>query len=132
MAYGNDARLALTTHCLLPAKRLMSPIGAVTPPGLQQCSCSETCCAVHPVTSVVQPACSALFDQADPDFLGTVPCLTDPTIGMRVFAVRNSHHTNLISKRRSRRESDAPAIPQPLPSTLCASGKASVAPYSRE
>ncbi len=128
MACGNDASLALTPHSLLPANRLASPTGAVTPLGLRQSSCSETFFCVGLVTTAAQLTFISLIDQAAPEFLGTVPWLMDPTIVIHVFRLRNINHTSLMSKRGSCCVSHAPVMPQSLPSALCPSGKASVAP----
>jgi hypothetical protein len=128
MAYGNDARLALATYTLLHANRLVSPIGPVIPPGFRQCSCSETPFGVGLVTTAVQLTFISLIDRAAPEFVGTVPWLTDPTIVIYVSRLRNINHTNLLSKRGSHCVSHAPVMPQSLPSALCPSGKASVVP----
>jgi hypothetical protein len=113
MACGNDASLVLTTHRLLPADRLGSPIGAVTPPSLRQCSCSETFVCVGLVTTAVQPTFISLIDRAEPEFVGTAPWLTDPMIVISVSRLGNVNHTNLWSKRHSRYTSHAPLGPSP-------------------
>jgi hypothetical protein len=82
MAYGNDARLTLTTHILLQANHFVSSIGAVTPPGFRQGSRSETLFRAGPVTTAVQLTFSSLTDSAEPEFLGTVPWLPDRTLVM--------------------------------------------------
>ena len=128
MAYGHDARLALAIDTLLYANRLVSPIGAVTPLGLRQCSCSETFLCVGRVPTAAQLTFIALIDRVEPEFVGTVPWLTDPTIVIYVFRLRHINHTSLMSKRGSRYISLTPVKPQSLPSALCLSGKASVAP----
>jgi hypothetical protein len=128
MAYGNDARLALATYTLLHANPLVSPIGAVTPLGLRQCSYSETFLCVGLVTTAAQLTFISLIDRVEPEFVGTVPWLTDPTIVIYVFRLRNINHTSLMSKRGSRYVSPTPVKPQSLPSALCPSGKALVAP----
>jgi hypothetical protein len=128
MAYGNDARLALTTQTLLAAGRLASPIGAVTPLGLRRGSCAETFCCVGLVTTAVPLTFISLIDRAEPECVGTVPWLTDPTIVISVARLRNIHHTSLMLKRGSRCVSHAPVMPQSLPSALHPSGKASVVP----
>jgi hypothetical protein len=128
MACGNDASLALTTHSLLPANPLGSPLGAVTPLGLQPCPCSETFFCVGLFTTAAQPTFIFLIDRAAPEFVGIVPWLTDPTIIIAVSRLRNMNHTRSMSKRSSRCLSHAPVMPQSFPSALGPSGKASVAP----
>jgi hypothetical protein len=128
MAYGNDARPALASYALLHANRRVPSIGAVTPTGLRQCSCSETFLCVGLVTTAAQLTFISLIDRAEPEFVGSVPWLTDPTIVIYVFRLRNINHTSLMSKRASRCVSHAPVMPQSLPSALCPSGKASVVP----
>jgi hypothetical protein len=88
MAHGNDARLALATHILLQANHLVSSIGAVTPPGSRQGSRSETLFRAGPVTTAVQLTFSSLTDPAEPEFLGTVPCLPDRTIVIYISRLR--------------------------------------------
>jgi hypothetical protein len=113
MACGNDASLALTTHRLLPADRLGSPIEAVTPLSLRQCSCSETFFCVGLVTTAVQLTFISLIDRAEPEVVGTAPWLTEPMIVISVSRSGNVNHTNLMSKRSSRRTSYAPLGPSP-------------------
>src|SRR5262245_42683935 len=97
MAYGNDARLALATDTLPHANRLMSSIGAVTPPDFRQCSCSETLFHVGLVTTAVELTFISLTDPAEPEFLGTVPWLRDRTIVIYVSRWRNANHTSIRS-----------------------------------
>ena len=111
MASSIDASQALATHSLLPANRLASPIGAVTPLNLRQCSCSVTFFCVGLVTTVVQLTFISLINRAEPQFVGTAPRLTDPTIVIYVSRLRNINHTNLMSKRSGRYTSHAPLDP---------------------
>ena len=97
MAYGNDARLALATYILLSANRLGSSIGAVTPPGLRQCSCAETPSHVGLVIAAVRLTFSPLTDPAEPEFFGTVPWPPDRTIVSHVVRGRNPNHTSMRS-----------------------------------
>jgi hypothetical protein len=131
MTYGNNARLALTTHTFLHANGLVSPIGDVTPLGFRQCSGSETPFHVGLFKTAVQLTFTSLIDPAEPEFLGTVPWLPDRTIVTYVFVFRlRAIPTTqaLCRQQRSRCASHAPLVPQSLPSTLCPWGKASVAP----
>jgi len=96
MAYGNDARLALATCTLLHANRLVSSIGAATPPGFRQCSCSETLFRVGLVTTAVQLTFISLADPAEPEFLGTVPWLPDRRIVIYVSGLRISRASGAL------------------------------------
>jgi phosphoribulokinase len=111
MACGNDASLALSTHRLLPADRLGSPIEAVTPLSLRQSFCSETFSCVGLVTTAVQLTCISLIDSVEPEFVGTAPWLTDPMIVIYVSRLRNINHTNMMSMRSGRYTSHAPLDP---------------------
>jgi hypothetical protein len=128
MACGNDASLALTTYSSFPANSLVSPIGAFRPRGLRPCPRSETSFRVGLVTTAVQLTFISIIGRAALEFVGTVPWLTDPTIVIYVSRLRNMNHTSLMSKQGSRYLSHAPVMSQSLPSALCPSGKASVAP----
>jgi hypothetical protein len=129
MAYGNDAGLALTTYTLLRANRLASPIGAVTPPGFRQCSCSETLFGVDLVTTAVQHTLTSLIDPAEAGFHGTVHWLPDRTIVIYVSHLHAMPTTQALYRQRdSRCTSHAPLVPQFLPFILCPWGKASAAP----
>ena len=97
MAYGTNARLALTTHTFLHANRLVSPRGAITPLGFRQCSCSMTLLCGGLVTAAVQLTFSSLIDPAEPEFLRTVPWLPDQTIVIYVSRLRNANHTSFMS-----------------------------------
>jgi hypothetical protein len=96
MAYGNDARLALTTYTLLHANRLVSSIGAVILPGFRQCSCSEMLFRVRLVTTAVQLTFISLTDPAEPKSLGTVPWLPDRTIVIYVSHLRISRASGAL------------------------------------
>jgi hypothetical protein len=129
MAYGNDAGLALTTYTLLRTHCLASPIGAVTPPGFRQCSCSETPFGVDLVTTAVQHTLTSLIDPAAAGFLGTVRGLPDRTIVIYVSHLHAMPTTQALCRQRdSRCTSHAPLVPQFLPFILCPWGKASAAP----
>jgi hypothetical protein len=97
MAYGNNTRLALTTHTLLHANHLLSPRGAVTPLGFRQCSCSMTLCRVGLVMTAVQLTFIALIDPAEPKFLRPVPWLPDWPVVIYVSRLRNANHTSFMS-----------------------------------
>jgi hypothetical protein len=123
MPYGNDARLALTTHTFLHANGLASPIGAVTPLNFRQCSGSDTPFRVGLVRTAVRLTFTSLINLPEPEFLGTVPWLPDWTIVIYVFRLRAMPTTQaLCRQRRSRCASHAPLVPQSLPSLLCVPG----------
>jgi hypothetical protein len=126
MAYGNDAWLALTTHTLLRANRLASPIEAVTAPGFRQYSCSETPFGGDLVTTAVQHTLTSLIDPADAGFLGTVRWLPDRTIIAYVSRLHAMPTTQALCRQRdSHCTSHAPLVPQFLPFFLCPGGKVS-------
>jgi hypothetical protein len=97
MACGNDARLALTTYCPLPANRFVSPIGTVRPRGLRPCPRSDTFFRVGLVTTAVQLTFISLINRAEPESLGTVPWLTDPTTVIYILRLHNANHTSIRS-----------------------------------
>jgi hypothetical protein len=97
MAYDNDERLTLAIYTPVHANRLVSSIGAVTPLGFRQCSCSETLFHVGLVTTAVQLTFISLTDPAEPEFLGTVPWLLDRTIVIDVSRWRNTNHPSIRS-----------------------------------
>jgi phosphoribulokinase len=59
----------------------------------------------------VQLTCISLIDRAAPEFVGTMPWLTDPMIVIYVSRLRNINHTNLMSMRSGRYTSHAPLDP---------------------
>jgi hypothetical protein len=97
MACGNDARLTLTTYCPLPANRFVSPIEAVRPRGLRPCPRSDAFFRVGLVTTAVQLTFISLISRAEPEFLGTVPWLTDPTTVIYILRLHNANHTSIRS-----------------------------------
>jgi hypothetical protein len=129
MTYGNDARLALTTHTFLHADGLVSPIGAVTPLDFRQCSGSERPFPVGLVKIAVQLTFTSLIDLAKPEFLGPVPWPPDRTIIIYVFRLRAMPTRQALCRQWSSRcASHMPLVPQSLPSTLYPWGKVSAAP----
>jgi hypothetical protein len=113
MAYGKDARLALTIQTILPANRLVLPIEAITPLGLRQCPCPETYFWAGLGTTAEQLTCITLINRAESEFLGTTPFPTAPTTVIYVSHLRTVDHTSSMSKQGSRCAFHAPLVPQP-------------------